>query len=81
MPDESSYTGAELMAVTAAGEIKDKQIIFVGIGLPLIAGLMAKLTHAPNATLVFETGCIGPEPLRMPWFIDDNACHISGHCP
>jgi len=80
MPDENNYTGAELMAATVASEIKDRHIVFVGIGLPLIAGLLAKLTHAPYATLVFETGCIGPEPLRMPWFIDDNACHDRAFC-
>ncbi len=74
------YTAAELMAVAAAKLIKDGDIVFVGIGVPLIAGLLAKLTHAPDATLVFEVGCIGAKPLRMTWFIDDNGCHDGALC-
>ncbi|MFC1987215.1 CoA-transferase subunit beta [Chloroflexota bacterium] len=74
------YTAAELMAVQAAKLIKDEDLAFVGIGVPLIAGLLAKLTHAPNATLIFETGLMGSEPLRMILFIDDNGCHDGAFC-
>ena len=80
MPCTKDYTTAELMTVTAAKEVRNGDIVFIGIGVPLIAGLLAKLTHAPQATLIFEAGCIGPEPLRMVWFIDDNGCHDQAIC-
>ena len=43
------YTLNELMVVAAAREIKDGEVVFVGMRLPLIAFVVAKKTHAPNA--------------------------------
>jgi glutaconate CoA-transferase subunit B len=57
-----SYTLAELMVVTAAREIKDKEVVFVGMRLPLIAFVVAKQTHAPNAIGLFENGVIRSTP-------------------
>ncbi len=71
----SDYRPTELMALVAARQIIDGEIVFIGTGVPLIAGLLAKFTHAPNITLVFETGIIGSQPLRTVLFIDDNPCH------
>jgi glutaconate CoA-transferase subunit B len=56
------YHPLELMAVCAAKEIKDKEKVFIGIGVPLMAGLLAIYTHAPHAVLVFEGGYIGGKP-------------------
>jgi len=56
------YNLAELMAVATAKEIKDGEKVFIGIGVPLMAGLLAVHTHAPRATLVFEGGYIGGKP-------------------
>lgn len=58
----TEYNLAELMAVATAKEIKDKEKVFIGIGVPLMAGLLAVHTHAPKATLVFEGGYIGGKP-------------------
>jgi acyl CoA:acetate/3-ketoacid CoA transferase beta subunit len=56
------YTPSELMAVAGARELKDRQVVAVGLGLPVVASFLAKQTHAPNITILFELGVINPEP-------------------
>jgi glutaconate CoA-transferase subunit B len=56
------YTLNELMVVAAAREINDGEIVFVGMRLPLIAYVVAKKTHAPNAIGLFENGVIRSTP-------------------
>jgi glutaconate CoA-transferase, subunit B len=53
-----SFTLGELMVASAAREIRDGEIVFVGMRLPLIAFVVAKRTHAPNAVGLFENGVI-----------------------
>jgi glutaconate CoA-transferase subunit B len=50
------------MVCAAAREIKDGELVFVGMRLPLIAFVVAKKTHAPNAIGVFENGVIRSTP-------------------
>src|SRR5215471_8133163 len=57
-----AYTLNELMVVAAAREIRDGEAVFVGMRLPLIAFVVAKKTHAPNATGLFENGVIRSTP-------------------
>lgn len=59
---ERSYTLSELMVCAAAREIKDGEVVFVGMRLPLIAFVVAKRTHAPNAIGLFENGVIRSTP-------------------
>ena len=56
----------ELMVCGAAREIRDGELVFVGMRLPLIAFVVAKKTHAPNAIGLFENGVIRstPWPIR-----------------
>jgi glutaconate CoA-transferase, subunit B len=56
------YSPSELMAVAGAREIKDREVVAVGLGLPVVASFLAKLTHAPDMTILFELGVIDPEP-------------------
>jgi glutaconate CoA-transferase, subunit B len=56
------YTLSELMVAAAAREIKDGELVFVGMRLPLIAFVVAKKTHAPNAIGLFENGVIRSTP-------------------
>ncbi len=58
----AAYTLNELMVVAAAREIKDGEVVFVGMRLPLIAFVVAKKTHAPNAVGLFENGVIRTTP-------------------
>src|SRR5438270_9278241 len=59
---ENSYTLGELMVASAAREIRDGEVVFVGMRLPLIAFVVAKKTHAPNAVGLFENGVIRTSP-------------------
>jgi glutaconate CoA-transferase subunit B len=56
------YTLNELMVAAAAREIKDREVVFVGMRLPLIAFVVAKKTHAPNAIGLFENGVVRSTP-------------------
>jgi glutaconate CoA-transferase subunit B len=58
------YSPSELMAVAGARELQDRQVVAVGLGLPVVASFLAKLTHAPNMTMLFELGVIDPEPIH-----------------
>jgi glutaconate CoA-transferase subunit B len=71
------YTRSELMAISAARELKDGEIIFVGIGLPNLATNLAKRTHAKNIKMIYEAGVIGANPTRLPLSIGD-PCLVSG---
>ncbi len=64
MQSEHGYTPFELMAVAGARELKDGEIAGVGIGLPVVASFLAKRTHAPNLTILFELGVVDPEPIH-----------------
>ena len=64
MTSPQSYTPQELMVVCAAREIHDGEVVFVGMRLPLIAFALAKRTHAPNATGLFENGLVRDAPSR-----------------
>ncbi|OLE22721.1 MAG: hypothetical protein AUG49_18100 [Catenulispora sp. 13_1_20CM_3_70_7] len=56
------YTRRELMVVAAAREIRDREIVFVGMRLPLLGFGLAKATHAPDAVGLFENGVIRDRP-------------------
>jgi glutaconate CoA-transferase, subunit B len=56
------YTMGELVVAIAAREIRDGEVVFVGMRLPLIAFVVAKKTHAPNAIGLFENGVIRSTP-------------------
>jgi glutaconate CoA-transferase subunit B len=64
MTIDIEYAPFELMAVAGARELKDGEIVGVGLGLPMIATFLAKRTHAPNITILFELGVIDPEPIH-----------------
>jgi len=57
------YTPSELMAVAGARELRDREVVAVGLGLPVVASFLAKQTHAPNMTILFELGVIDPQPV------------------
>jgi glutaconate CoA-transferase subunit B len=65
MTAELEYAPYELMAVAGARELKDGEIVTVGLGLPVIATFLAQRTHAPNITIIFELGVVDPEPLEV----------------
>ena len=66
-----TYSSAELMIVNAARLLTDGEVVFVGVGQPNLACNLAKRTHAPNLTMIYEAGVIGAEPARLPLSIGD----------
>lgn len=69
----ADWTLSDLMIVASAREIKDGDVIFAGVGKPVLSALLAKLTFAPNAVICTESGSIGPVPDRLMLGIGDNA--------
>ena len=57
-----AYTPAELMVAAAAREIRDGEVVFVGMRLPLLAFCLARSTHAPTAVGLFENGVARDSP-------------------
>jgi glutaconate CoA-transferase subunit B len=57
------YTPSELMAVAGARELQDREVVAVGLGLPVVASFLAKHTCAPRMTILFELGVIDPQPV------------------
>lgn len=64
-------SASERMAATAARELRDGEVVFVGIGLPNLACNLARATHAPRLLLIYESGAVGAEPERLPVSIGD----------
>jgi glutaconate CoA-transferase, subunit B len=61
-----AYTYGELMIARAAREIRNREVVFVGMRLPLLAFLLARSTHAPKAVGLFENGILRDSPARDP---------------
>jgi glutaconate CoA-transferase, subunit B len=66
-----AYTADEMMAVSAARRLRGGTVCFVGIGLPSRAANLARLTHAPDCVLIYESGAIGAKPAHLPLSIGD----------
>jgi len=67
----TTYKPAEMMTIAAARALKDDDVTFVGIGAPSAASNLARLTHAPNITLIYESGTLGTKPNVLPLSIGD----------
>jgi len=65
------YTPDEMMTIAAARLIWPGCVCFVGIGVPSAASNLARLTHAPDMVLIYESGGIGTQPRVLPLSIGD----------
>ena len=65
------YTADEMMTVAASRRLGDGTVCFVGIGIPSQAANLARLTHAPESMLIYESGTIGAKPEVLPLSIGD----------
>src|SRR5918994_2760412 len=66
-----TWSSSEMMTVAAARALGNHDICFVGIGLPSAACNLARLTHAPRLTLVYESGTVDTRPHVLPLSIGD----------
>jgi len=65
------YKPNEMMTVAAARALRNEDVCFVGIGQPSAAANLARLSHAPNVTLIYESGTLGTKPTVLPLSIGD----------
>ena len=66
-----TYTLTELMAVAAAREIADGEVVFSGTGLPMLGAMLAQRTHAPNCIIIFEAGTVASQLAHLPMSVGD----------
>src|SRR5438552_11461331 len=66
-----SWQASEMMTIAAARALRNEDVCFVGIGLPSAACNLARLTHAPKITLIYESGTLGTRPAVLPLSIGD----------
>src|SRR4051812_27470861 len=73
MPEGTNlqYAPTEIMTIEAARRLKNGTVCFVGIGMPSAAANLARLTHAPEVVLIYESGTIGAKPDVLPLSIGD----------
>ncbi|NJM35108.1 MAG: 3-oxoadipate--succinyl-CoA transferase subunit B [Rhodomicrobium sp.] len=76
MTERADYTASELLAVMSARILKDGQIVFAGVGIPLLAATLAQRLHAPGLTILFEGGVVGPfiVPGELPPSTNEQRC-------
>jgi glutaconate CoA-transferase subunit B len=67
----TAYSADEMMTVTAARQLRNGAVCFVGIGLPSAACNLARRTHAPDLVLIYESGTVGTRPRLLPLSIGD----------
>jgi glutaconate CoA-transferase subunit B len=74
----TAYTPMEMMICAAARMLQDGAIVVVGTGAPCAAAMLAQKTSAPNLTLLFEAGGVGPQLPRMPISVGDSRTFFRG---
>jgi glutaconate CoA-transferase subunit B len=71
---ERQFTQADLMTVAASREIVDTEVVFAGMGMPMLAIMLAQKTHAPHLKLIFEGGTFDSHPVALPTSVGDPRC-------
>jgi glutaconate CoA-transferase subunit B len=73
-----SHTAAELLTVLSARQLSDGQLVFAGVGIPLLAATLAQRLRCPGLTILFEGGVIGAfiEPGKLPPSTNDQRCTV-----
>jgi glutaconate CoA-transferase subunit B len=73
---QRDYTASELLAVMAGRLLEDGQVVFAGVGIPLLAATLAQRLHGPGLTILFEGGTIGAfvEPGQLPPSTNEQRC-------
>jgi len=69
--DITQATSSEVQTVVAARRLRDAASVFIGVGRPSTAAILARMVHNPHLVLVYESGTIGAKPHRVPLSIGD----------
>ncbi|HEY8624838.1 MAG TPA: CoA-transferase [Solirubrobacteraceae bacterium] len=67
----SDATAAEVQTVVAARRLTDAHTVFIGVGRPSTAAILARMVHNPELVLVYESGTLGAKPFHVPLSIGD----------
>lgn len=76
MTEPHRYTSSEILAILSARQLKDGQVVFAGVGVPLLAATLAQRLRCPGLTILFEGGVVGAfvEPGKLPPSTNDQRC-------
>ena len=76
MIDAANYTIVEILTVLSARQLRDGQVVFAGVGVPLLAATLAQKLGCPGLTILFEGGVVGAlvEAGRLPPSTNDQRC-------
>src|SRR5262245_3290359 len=78
MTESNRYNASEILAVLSARELKEGQVVFAGVGIPLLAATLAQRLRCPGLTILFEGGVVGAfvEPGKLPPSTNDQRCTV-----
>ncbi|MFL5831262.1 MAG: CoA-transferase subunit beta [Solirubrobacteraceae bacterium] len=68
---DTKASAGEVQTVVAARRLRDSQTVFIGVGRPSTAAILARMVHNPDLVLVYESGTIGAKPFHIPLSIGD----------
>ncbi|MQU93360.1 CoA-transferase subunit beta [Sinorhizobium meliloti] len=76
MTDAQRYTATEILAILSSRQLRDGQVVFAGVGIPLLAATLAQRLRCPGLTILFEGGVVGAfvEPGKLPPSTNDQRC-------
>ncbi len=69
--DTTQASTGELQTIVAARLLTGARSVFIGVGRPSTAALLARMVHNPDLVLVYESGTIGAKPYHVPLSIGD----------
>jgi glutaconate CoA-transferase subunit B len=61
----------EVQTVVAARRLAHAGSVFIGVGRPSTAAILARMVHNPKLVLIYESGTIGAKPFHIPLSIGD----------
>jgi len=64
-------SAGEIQTIVAARRLRDTRTVFIGVGRPSTAAILARMVHNPDLVLVYESGTIGAKPFHIPLSIGD----------
>src|SRR5690349_16320593 len=67
----TEVTAGEVQTIVAARRLRNTKTVFIGVGRPSTAALLARIVHNPDLVLVYESGTIGAKPFHIPLSIGD----------
>ncbi|MSP31409.1 MAG: 3-oxoadipate--succinyl-CoA transferase subunit B [Pseudolabrys sp.] len=78
MLKSATHTTAELLTILSSRQLRNGQVVFAGVGIPLLAATLAQRVSCPGLTILFEGGVIGAyiEPGKLPPSTNDQRCTV-----